>query len=138
VGVVGFCMGGGFALLMAARGFDAAAANYGHLPAKPEEKLRGACPIVASYGGKDLSLRGAAGKLERLLDRAGVEHDVKEYPRASHSFLNRHPPGAWSVIDKVLGIGWQGEAADDAWRRIRDFLARHLSAEPSPSSERMR
>jgi dienelactone hydrolase len=32
VGVIGFCMGGGFALATAARGFDASAPNYAHLP----------------------------------------------------------------------------------------------------------
>jgi carboxymethylenebutenolidase len=126
VGVIGFCLGGGFALLSAPR-FDVASVNYAHLP-RDWSFLDGACPVVASYGKRDRTLPGAAPKLERALEEAGIEHDVKEYADASHSFLNQHQAGMAGVVARVSGMNYHGPSAVDAWKRIDAFFDRHLQA----------
>lgn len=126
-------MGGGFALVLAGRGYDAASVNYGQLP-KDLTALEDACPIVASYGGKDRAARGAAARLKRELTAKGIPHDVKEYPEAGHSFLNDADNSPWwlrPVANLVLHAGPEPASAADAWARIEDFFATHLRGEQS-------
>jgi carboxymethylenebutenolidase len=129
-GIIGFCMGGGFALATAASGFAASAPNYGALP-KDLSVLDGACPIVGSYGAKDRALGGAAAALESALSERNVVHDVKEYPDAGHSFLDRINAGPLLPLLRVAGFGYHQASAQDAWTRILRFFDEHLG-EPSP------
>jgi carboxymethylenebutenolidase len=126
-GVVGFCATGNFAILLAAgHGFSAVAPNYGHVPNDIDAILDGACPMVASFGGRDWPLRGAAARLKVGLERRQIEHDVKEYPDAGHSFLDEHK-GLIGVLGVVIGASYKNKDAADARARIRAFFARHLA-----------
>ena len=131
-------MGGGLALTYAASsppGLRAAAVNYGQVPADAEQ-LRGMCPVVASYGGRDRVLGAQGERLHEHLTQLGIEHDVKTYPSAGHSFMTtgHHPMGR--LVYLPMRLGYESRAAEDAWARVFAFFEGHI--EPSDRSGQAR
>jgi carboxymethylenebutenolidase len=114
VGAIGFCMGGGYALQLACVDGDMRAASvfYGTNP-RPLDAVARACPIVGSYPERDFTAAQGR-KLQGMLRRFEIPHDVKVYPRALHSFFNDRGPA------------YNPEAAADAWPKTLDFFRVNL------------
>jgi carboxymethylenebutenolidase len=126
-GVIGFCLGGGFALLCAPRReYSAAAVNYGEVPTDAEAVLAGSCPIVASYGGRDLMGTAHPERLDAALTALEVPHEVKVYPEAGHSFMSPKP-AALAPVTTLARLKYDKAAAEDAWQRIFAFFGQYLT-----------
>lgn len=128
IGAIGFCMGGGFAFLLGITGKLAAVApNYGQ-PPRELARLAASCPVVASYGGRDRMYARYAGEVKATLDRAAIDNDVKIYSAAGHSFMNDSEGHAFikAIGRPLLAVGYNRDAAEDAWDRILTFFAEHI------------
>lgn len=114
IGAIGFCMGGGFAVAWACTDdrLKAIAPFYATNP-RPIDAVKRACPVVGSYPGNDFTARSGRA-LDVALDRYGIDHDIKTYPGARHSFF------------KETGRSYDRAAAEDSWSRVMTFFGSHL------------
>jgi carboxymethylenebutenolidase len=118
LGVVGFCMGGGFSLRVACQfpqDIDACSIFYGRIPdMQLVNDLR--CPVIGNFGGEDKGITTwAIEQLKPAMARLGKSLDMKVYPGAPHGFHRHTAPAVY-----------RPEAAEDAFQRTMDFFGREL------------
>lgn len=122
VAVLGFCMGGMYALKAAASGrFDRAIAFYGMIRvpdgwrgaghAEPLAAVEAMCPTLAILGGRDSFTPAADIEALRAAWTDRPDCEVVVYPEAEHGFV--HDP------DRPAH---RAEDAADAWNRVLEFL----------------
>jgi len=129
IGILGFCMGGRVAYLMAAASRDFKAAitwyggscfcRWGESPTPFERTAQISCPVQGHFGETDQNptLEDMA-KLDAELTKYGKAHDFYVYKDTGHSFMDPHHPDRYvAESDRV------------SWQRGMEFLKQHLAAD---------
>ena len=118
LGVVGYCMGGGLAVALAAYDgrVSAAVAYYGACP-PPEAAAQIACPVLGFYAGGDTRINDTIEPFALAMQQAGKQYEHHVYERAKHAFHN----DTRDTYDVA--------AARDAFARTLGFFAHQLVTE---------
>ena len=123
VGVTGFCMGGALTLLAAVNvpEADAGVVWYGYPPLEYVDASKIQAPLLGHFATRDQAFAiGKVDELEKKLRGASVKFEFHRYD-AKHAFANE------TADEKKLPIvQYDPAAAELAWRRTMEFLARHL------------
>lgn len=121
IGIVGFCMGGGLALLAICRTKEIAAAviYFQSMYPDPGELASITCPILGHYGEDDIyTLRSEVEAFEQILRETNKSCEIHFYKNAGHAFVNDKHPELY-----------RKEAADASWPRTIEFFRTHLKGE---------
>ena len=119
IGVIGFCWGGGKALLFTTRSKDLAASviYYGSNPRNLEDVKNITAPVLGQYGGADEPITSAVPQLEEAMKKYGKSFEYKIYPGAPHSFNSDTSPQSY-----------REDAAKEAWGRTLEFFKKNLQS----------
>jgi carboxymethylenebutenolidase len=115
--VVGFCMGGGLTWQLLAAGEPRLAAAfpfYGPAPDNPDFRGSKDVAVLAFYGEQDQRVTSTEPVVRAALEQAGMVHQLITEPNANHAFFN-------DTRDR-----YNATAADDAWRKVQDWLAQYV------------
>jgi len=118
IGVIGWCMGGGYALNLATNEprLAAAAVNYGMLVTDPNRLTKIHAQLLGNFGAEDRGIPPADVKaFGAALTKYGKLADIKVYDGAGHAFMNPNNTE-----------GYRPDATKDAWARIDRFFDRTL------------
>ncbi len=121
IGVIGWCMGGGYAaqLAVAEPRLKAAVINYGALPDSPNQIRKIKAALLGNFGGLDQGIPLAdARKFKAAFEKAGGKMELHEWPNSGHAFMNEGNSNH-NVAD-----------AANAWFFIHQFLSKELGGLP--------
>jgi carboxymethylenebutenolidase len=119
IGVIGFCWGGGKALMFTTRSKDLAASviYYGSNPRNLEDVKNISAPVLGQYGGADEPITSAVPKLDEAMKKYGRSFEYHVYAGAPHAFNDDTSPRSY-----------REEAAKQAWATTLEFFKKHLES----------
>lgn len=118
LGAVGFCFGGGMVWQLLAAGeprLAAAVPFYGPTPEDADFTGSKGVAVLGIYGALDDRVNASEPVARAALEQAGLTFELVTEPGADHAFFND------------TGKRYDPAAAAEAWKRLQDWLSRHLT-----------
>ncbi len=120
IGSLGWCFGGAWSLNAAqllGDDLDATVIYYGQVTDDEQKLGTVSAPILGLFAADDRGIKvDSVNAFRDALDRLEKPNEIHIYPGVGHAFAN------------PTGRNYNAEAAQDAWAKTLDFLARYMSS----------